>query len=160
MPEKRRGNLYLYLGLACFLAIIAVFFFDGYLGIYDTTYITSEELEQEITAERWGRKGDYPFNYGVSYGEPVYFRYEIDNRRFTKYPTSIEASLWRGGERVLTLFSEERSIGPFDEVIVEWAVDTSLLEPENHTVKIERGKVERRIILRMERETPPMPPKW
>ena len=40
MAAERR-NLFLYLTLACFLGIIAIFIFDGYVGIYDTIYVTS-----------------------------------------------------------------------------------------------------------------------
>jgi hypothetical protein len=38
----------LYLALACFAGLIAIFIADGYLGIYDTAYVTAGEYEQEI----------------------------------------------------------------------------------------------------------------
>jgi len=48
-----RRNLFLYLALTCFLALIVIFFVDGYMGIYDTTYITVGEQEQIIEPDYW-----------------------------------------------------------------------------------------------------------
>ena len=33
-------NLGLYIGILCIIGIMAVFFFDAYIGVYDTLYVT------------------------------------------------------------------------------------------------------------------------
>ncbi|GAI56646.1 unnamed protein product, partial [marine sediment metagenome] len=43
-----RKNLFLYLTLACFFGLIAIFIVDGYLGIYDTIYVTAGEQEERV----------------------------------------------------------------------------------------------------------------
>ncbi len=169
-----RRNLFLYLAIACFAALIAIFIVDGYLGIYDTTYVTAGEREQTIEADYWLR---YPpsetakMTYQVSaeWGQKVFFRYEIDNRRFSTYSTLVQASVWQENEKVLDLFSEEESIGPFDKAMVEWTLSTQDLEKAGfgvdertqYTVKISHGEVERRIVvdLRYPREVEPTPPR-
>jgi len=46
-----RRYLFLYLTLACFFGLVAIFIVDGYIGIYDTLYITAGEREQTIEAD-------------------------------------------------------------------------------------------------------------
>jgi hypothetical protein len=147
-----RKNLYLYLALACFLALIAVFVVDGYMGVYDTAYVTSGEQEQKIEADFWLQ--DYnTWSVGANWGEKVFFRYEIDNRQFSSYSADIEVSLWRSQQKIQDLLSQELQIASFDSGQLEWVVDTSELEPAppeqgyEYTVVIKRGELERRIIL-------------
>ena len=175
-----RRNLFLYLAIACFAALIAIFIVDGYLGIYDTVYVTAGEREQTIEADYWLR---YPpsetakMTYQVSaeWGQKVFFRYEIDNRRFSTYSTLVQASVWKENEKVLDLFSEDKSVKPFDKVTVEWTLLTQELDEaglsvdgrDQYTVKIEHGEVERGIVvdLRYPEEpvypevVPPPPPR-
>ena len=47
MATKRR-NLFLYLTIACFFGLIAIFIVDGYMGIYDILYVTTGEYEEKI----------------------------------------------------------------------------------------------------------------
>ena len=58
MAVKHR-NLYLYLTLACFLGIILIFIFDGYMGVYDSLTVTTGEQEDQIKADQWPRQGRY-----------------------------------------------------------------------------------------------------
>ena len=151
-----RRNLFLYLAIACFVAIIAIFIVDGYMGIYDTIYIIAGEREETVEPDVWLR-WDRPWSTGVDWGESVHFRYEIDNRRFSSYPTPIQASVWKGNDKLIDLFSEDELIEPFDKVTVEWTLDTKLLEPyqddmvgyQEYTVRINTDKAERRIILQL-----------
>ena len=154
-----RRKLFLYLALACFLSLIAIFIVDGYLGIYDTIYVTTGEREQRIGPEYWLQR--YPAPPGAAkmtyyipadWGQKVFFRYEIDNRRFSSYSTLVQASVWKENEKVLDLFSEEKSIEPFGKAMVEWTLSTQELDVsvdgrDQYTVKIEHGEVARSIVV-------------
>jgi hypothetical protein len=163
MTTKRK-NLYLYLTLACFIGLIAIFIVDGYIGIYDTMYITTGEREQKIEPDFWLR-GDYPWSTGVNEGEKVFFRYEVDNRRFSSYTTDIEVSVWRMQEKALDVTSQPMVVAAFDKGEVEWVLDTaellpSVIPPEQRyefTVIIKRGEIERKIIVYI--NYPVYPPK-
>ena len=132
-------NLGLYVGLLCIIGIMAVFFFDAYIGVYDTLYVTEEGWEREIAFDR-----PYPKYIGADYGETIYFSYEITNHRFKGYDTYIEASVWRGKEKVLTLFSANKSIKPFENITLEWVLESEKLEPNtNYILKIKTDDFER-----------------
>lgn len=149
----RLKNLYLYLALACLLGIVAIFVFDGYMGIYDTVYITAGEQEQKIEADSWSEDNGIWWSVGTNWGEKVFFRYEVDNRQFSSYSADIEVSVWRSQQKVLDLLSEQIQIASFNSGLLEWVVDTVELEPVppeqfvEYTVIIKRGELERRIIL-------------
>lgn len=145
MTIKSKKNLYLYLAIACFIGIIAIFV-DGYLGIYDTIYITTGEQERTVREAYYHIRADWD--------EKVFFRYELDNRRLLSYSTSIQASMWKENEKMLDLFpSEDKLIKPFDKAMVEWTLDPKELQSQGlyvgnyteYTVKIERNGVEWRI---------------
>lgn len=147
-----RKNLYLYLALACFLGLITIFVFDGYMGVYDTIYITTGGQEQKLEADFWSRDTNTWYT-GVAYGEEAFFRYEVDNRRFQSYSADVEVSVWRSQQKVLDLLSEQIQIDSFDSEQLEWVVDTVELDPVppergyEYTLIIKRGEIERRIIL-------------
>ena len=155
MATKRR-NLFLYLTLACFFGLIAIFIVDGYMGIYDTVYVTAGEREQKIESDVWLR-GDKFWSAGVNRGEKAFFRYEVDNRRFSGYTADIEVSVWRSQQKVRNLISQPILIDAFDKGQLEWEVDTAELLPGDippeqsyeYTVNIKRGEIERNIILRI-----------
>ena len=153
MATKRR-NLYLYLTLACFLAIIAIFIVDGYMGIYDTIYITTGEREQKIEPDVWQRDDPY-WSSGMTRGDRAFIRYEVDNRQFSRYEADIEVSIWRMQEKVSDVLSQHMALGAFSKGQIEWEIDpTELLPPDapleqgfDYTLKIKRGELERNIIL-------------
>lgn len=153
MATKRK-NLYLYLTLACFIGLIAIFIVDGYMGVYDTVYITAGEREQKIEADFWQRQDKF-WSTGVNWGEKVFFRYEVDNRQFSSYTADIEISVWHSQEKVLDLISQPISITAFDKGQLEWVIDTAELKPDElppeqgyeFSVIINRGEIERQIIL-------------
>ena len=162
MIGKRR-DLFLYLGIACFAGLIAIFIVDGYLGIYDTAYITAEEYEQKVEPDFWLRRSPI-WSVGAKWGEKVLFRYEIDNRQFSTYSTTIQASVWKENERVIKLFSEDKSVRPFDKVIVEWTLSSQELEKagfgvDRYTVRISHGEVERRVVVNFYSPEGPQYPK-
>ena len=168
-----RKNLFLYLTLVCFFGLIAIFIVDGYLGIYDTVYITTGEQSFKVEADVWQRQ--YPtYAPGSIYEEPmpaeggkgayympanreekISFRYEIDNRLFSTYKADIEVSVWHSQQKVSDLISEPMSISAFDKGELEWVIDNTELLPKDipseqsyqYTVIIKRGEIERRIVV-------------
>ena len=162
-----RKSLFLYLALACFLALIAIFVADGYMGIYDTIYITAGEQEQVIEPDYWLQpySSEYPYYISAQWGQRVFFRYEIDNRQFSSYSTVVGASVWQENEKLLDLFSEAKSIGSFDKVSVEWTLSTEELDQpvvgasNQYTVKISYGEVERRMVVDFYYPVEPVYPK-
>ncbi|MGB2814377.1 MAG: hypothetical protein WBC50_04920 [Dehalococcoidales bacterium] len=153
MAAKRR-NLYLYLTLVCFFGIIAIFIADGYMGIYDTVYITTGEREQKIESDVWQRDDPY-WSSGITRGEKGFISYEVDNRQFSSYEADIAVSVWRMQEKVRDVLSQHIIVGAFNKGRVQWEIDTTELvppdaPPEQHfdyTLTIKRGEIERNIIL-------------
>lgn len=149
----QRKNLYLFLTIAFFLAIIAIFVFDGYMGVYDTVSMTTQEREEVIEPDYWSR--DYPQSTWTTEGQDIYFRYELDNRRFSTYSADLEVAVWFGETKQSDLISQAVAIGGFDKEELTWTVDTGMLRPadipENRdflfSVIIKRDGVERRIIV-------------
>ena len=152
MATKRR-NLFLYLALACFLGLIAIFIVDGYMGIYDTLNITAGEREQKIEPDYWLRR-DKSWSVGSNWGEKVFFRYEVDNRQFSTYSTEVSVSVWHSQEKVRDLISQRIQVAPFSKEQLEWEVrrreKPAGITPEQRyeiSVIIKRGELERRVIL-------------
>jgi len=153
MATKRK-NLYLYLTLACFVGLIAIFVVDGYLGVYDALYLPMGEREEKVEADQWQQWSQWQMA-EVGWGEKAFFRYEVDNRQFSTYTADIEASVWHSQEKVQDLVSQEISIPAFDKGQLEWSIDTTELLPEGvslegrpveYTVIIKRGEIERKVI--------------
>ena len=153
MATKRR-NLYLYLTLICFFGIIAIFIVDGYMGIYDTVYITAEEREQKIESDIWQRNSPY-WSIGVTQGEKAFIRYEVDNRQFSSYEADIQVSVWRMQEKVSDVLAQQVTIEAFSKAEIEWTIDSAELVPPDaqpeqrldYTLTIKSGEMERNIIL-------------
>jgi len=170
MATKRR-NLYLYLTLLCFFGLIAIFIVDGYMGIYDTVYVTAGEREQKIESDVWLREDKF-WSSGVNRGEKAFFRYEVDNRGFSGYRADVEVSLWHSQEKIQDLISQPLAIDAFNKGQLEWVIDTTELVPSDalpeqhyeYTVMIKRGTVERNVIIRINPvpyplKTIPVPPR-
>ena len=151
-----RRYLFLYLTLACFFGLIAIFIVDGYIGIYDSLEITAGEQPQTIEPDEWLQQGRvWKQGVNVNWGEKVFFRYEVDNRQFSSYTADIEASVWRSQEKIRDLISQPVSIAAFAKGQLEWEIDTAELLPGDippeqsyeFTVIIKRGEIERNIIV-------------
>lgn len=169
--KSMRKNLYLYLALTCFVGIIAIFVVDGYLGIYDTVYVTAGEQSFKIEAEVWQRlyatyapvpiyepmagEGIGSYYMGASRGDKISFRYEVDNRLFSTYEADVEVSVWHSQQKVRNLISQPMSISAFDKGELEWVADNAELLPTDilpeqsyeYTIIIKRGEIERRIVV-------------
>ena len=153
MATKRR-NLFLYLTLACFFGLLAIFIIDGYLGIYDTITITAAEREQKIEPDVWLEQDRF-WSTGIDRGEKALFSYEVDNRQFSSYEADIWVSVWRAQEKLLDVTSQSMMIGPFDKGQMEWVIDNNEIVPADippeqnfeYTVIIKRGEIERKVIV-------------
>ena len=151
-----RKYLFLYLTLACFFGLIAIFIVDGYFGIYDTLYLPMGEREQKIEADQWLQWPEWE-RAEVAWGEKAFFSYEVDNRQFSTYSANIAVSVWHSKEKVRDLISQEISIPAFDKGQLEWVIDTRELFPSGippeqgyeFTVLIKRGEIEREVIVYM-----------
>ncbi len=159
-----RKYLFLYLTLACFFGLIAIFIVDGYMGVYDTIYITAGEREEKVEPDSWLRPGEKNGYYvSADWEEKIFFRYEVDNLRFSSYAADIDVSVWHSQEKLYDLVSEQIQIGAFDKRQLEWVVDTAEFLPgdippeQNYefTVTIKRGQVERNIIVYINPRTYP-----
>lgn len=129
------------------------------MGIYDTTYVTVGERQEIIEPDYWLQQYPAPSGFTIDYyvpaewGQKVFFRYEIDNRQFSAYSTTVGASLWQENEKLLDLFSEAKTIEPFGKVSAEWTLSPEDLEPpvagasSQYTVKVNWGEVERNIVV-------------
>jgi hypothetical protein len=169
LSTKNKSNLYLYLALVCFVGILVIFVVDGYLGVYDTIYMTVQEHEQVIEPDYWQQPwvkgGNEGYSVGVSWGESIPFRYEIDNRSFSTYSANVEVSIWKSGQQIILLLDKkEVSIKPFKKMTVDWALQSDDLERSNYgtgeyTVRIVRGETERRIIMSYYPQVPGNPVK-
>jgi hypothetical protein len=148
----KHKNLFLYLTLACFLGIVLIFIFDGYMGVYDSLTVRSGEIEQRIEASVWER--DY-WSTAVEWGGKAFYHYELENRRFSSYRADVEVSVWHSQEKVADLISQELSLGSFDKGQLEWVVDMAEIVPDDaspelgyeFTLLINRDGIERRFVM-------------
>ena len=157
-----RKQLFLYLTLACFFGLIAIFIVDGYLGIYDTIYVTVGEREEKIEPDFWLRQSPVKpvevknaYYLSANWEEKIFFRYEVDNRQFSSYTTDIKVTVWHSQEKIYDLVSQHIQTGVFDKEQLDWVLDTAEFLPSDippeqsyeFTVIIKRGQVERNIIV-------------
>lgn len=146
-----RRYLILGIALACFLALVGILVANSYLGVYDTIYMTTDELEQMIDSDFWYRFRHQPTAH-AEWDTKTFFTYEVDNRQFSAYSTTIQASLWKDSEKIMELAAEDKTIAPFSKATLECVIDPSELEsmgfsPGEYTVLLEREGVERAILL-------------
>jgi len=154
---------FLYLAIACFVGLVTIFVVDGYMGIYDTVYVTVREYTQKIEADYWlqqrpeyapvpvsGEGDEIAYYISASVDDNVSFRYVIENHQFSSYSTLVQASVWQENEKVLDLFSGHISASPLREATAEWRLssdDLGITAPTQYTVRINHGDIERRIIV-------------
>jgi hypothetical protein len=145
--------LYLALALVCFLGIILIFIFDGYMGLYDSFRINNGEYPMEIEPDYWFRQDTYWF-YSIEWGGTANFTYEIDNRRFSEYVSEIDVSVWDGDNKIDALLSQTVEVDSFGKWQTGWVLDTSEYlsadsseQNYNFTLLVSHGDIERRIII-------------
>jgi hypothetical protein len=133
MAAKHK-NIYLFLTLACFLGIVLIFLFDGYMGVYDSLRIDNGQYVQTITTEQWEDQERYGFYPSVSADRDrsVEFTYVVENHRFSAYT----AAAFGKAEFTLVL-DPGRYLPP----------DFPAEQSYNMTVVVSRDGVERRVMV-------------
>ena len=149
----KHNNLYLFLALACFVGIILIFVFDGYIGVYDKLVMDNGQFKQTVEGDQWAREEKYGGTVSISVdrNSQVDFTYTIENHCFSVYTDSLEVTLWYNKIKTKDLISQEFSISPFDKQEFKWTVIPSEILPAGATagqnyvfdVKIKRNGIER-----------------
>jgi len=146
---------------------MVIFVVDGYLGIYDKLSFTIQEREQVIEPDQWQQRWvkESGFSAGTRWGEPVRFKYRIDNRTFSSHSSTVGVTIWKGGEQLKQLLQENVTIPSFDEVTLNWTIEDKDFgeaglktgEYGEYTILITFGDVERKVILSYHTENPGYP---
>ncbi len=160
MAVRPGKNLYLYLALACFLGIVLIFFFDGYVGVYDSLKADNGTYIQEVSAEQWQSTDRYagPFSMSIDASGSLAFTYRVDNRRFTGYSAPVTVTLTDGTGQTTEVTRQTLTAGAFRSGEVSWTLRSADLPPvgaTNGTVMVEltiqRGSVTRSLSLYVNR---------
>ncbi|MFC1872521.1 hypothetical protein ACFLYV_02230 [Chloroflexota bacterium] len=146
--------LFLWLTLACFLGIIAIFVVDGYMGVYDTVTITAGEQPQELGPEYWLRAERY-WSTSVDREGTVGFAYTVDNHTFSDYGADVAVSVWQNQKKIKDVTSQRMTAPSFDSGEIAWSLDMAEIMPgdtpedygQQFTVLITRGGVERSMVI-------------
>lgn len=151
----KRNILYLFLAMLCFVGIILIFVFDGYIGIYDSLVMDNGRFPQNIEADQWGdTRYDYARSAYIERGDRMEFTYTVENHRFSTYQEEVTVSFRRGDEEIMAPLSYAVAAAPFDNTEVSWVLaDVAEIVPEdypseqsyNFDIIISRGAVERKI---------------
>ncbi len=151
----KHKSIYLFLALACFLGIILIFVFDGYMGVYDSLTVDNGQFRQTIDADQWQQQeqfGYYP-TMSVDRNGSANLTYTVENHRFSAYAAGIRVSLYLGTEQIADLADGQVSAGAFGQGEFTWMLVPSQFTPAeyppdqgyNLTMIIDRGNVERKI---------------
>ena len=148
-------NIYLWLALACFLGIILVFIFDGFMGLYDSLIMDNNQYKQTINADMWAQQeqSGYLNTIGVDRSGRIEFTYTIENHRFSEYNQIVGASVWNSSQKLKDLNTTPLNIKPFGKSEVRFTLDVATIVPAelpanqtyNMNVVIQRGSIERKI---------------
>ncbi|MCK4273292.1 MAG: hypothetical protein KAW90_00260 [Dehalococcoidales bacterium] len=149
--------LYLYLALACFLGIILIFIFDGYIGVYDSLEMTSGEFPRIIEPDQWpeDEKYEYYSTVDVQQSGSIAFTYKVQNRTFSTHSADVEVTVSHEQEQVAVLLSQPLTVASFDEGQLEWVLVAAEFVPADFpsdqrydlSVLIKKGDVERYILV-------------
>ena len=150
----KHNNLYLYLTLACFLGIILIFIFDGYMGVYDTIVMDNGQYQQRVEADKWQtEKYGYLAMMIVERGGRIDFNYTVENHKYSAYSTDIKVSLYYGQEKLADLLTGTITAGAFNKGDTKWSLNASNIVPQDYPAEqsynlniiIRRGEIERKI---------------
>ena len=113
----KHKTLYLLLTLACFLGIILIFVFDGYMGLYDSLVMDNGQFPQTVDTEQWQQQQKFGFNPSVSVdrGSSVDFTYTVENHRFSAYSADVHVSLFFGVDKIADLVNNVPDIQDINE---------------------------------------------
>jgi hypothetical protein len=154
MATKHK-NIYLWLALICFLGIIFIFIFDGYMGVYDSLVTDNVQYRQTINAEMWDQQeqSGYINTMNVDRAGRIDFTYTIENHWFSEYNSMVSASVWSSQKKLGDLKTETIDIKPFNKSTIAWTLDASRFVPADlpsdqtysMNVIIQRGDIERKL---------------
>jgi ABC-type amino acid transport substrate-binding protein len=150
----KHKTLYLYLALACFVGIIVIFVFDGYIGVYDTLDMDNGQYRMRIEPDQWDtdRYGGLAGT-NVDRGGRINFTYTVENHRFSTFKSDIQISLYYLQEKVSDVYSGEIEAAAFNNGTIDWSVNANEIVPAvfpsdqayNAYILLKRGDVEHRI---------------
>jgi hypothetical protein len=153
----KHNNLYLYLALVCFLGIIIIFIFDGYMGVYDRLIMDNGQYKQTIESDQWAQQEKYGgiVSVGLDRSGQMDFTYTVANHRFSAYTDSLEVTLWLNKVKTATLLSRQLSIPAFDKEVLTWSINATQIVPAslpaeqsyNINMRIDRSNVEREVLV-------------
>jgi hypothetical protein len=153
----KHKNIYLFLALACFLGIILIFIFDGYMGVYDSLRIDNGQYVQTVDARQWQQQEDFGFYPSVSVdrGRSVDFTYTVENHRFSDYNAEVKVSLWNGVDKLADLSSGPLGAAPFGSGELVLVLDPGQYVPADYPVEqsynltmvIDRENIERKVMV-------------
>jgi len=147
--------IYLLLTIACFVGIILIFVFDGYMGIYDTLLIDNGQFPQTIGSEQWRQQDEfgYPPSVSMERERSVNLTYTVENHHFSAYNVNVSMSLWDGATKVADLTSGDITAPAFGKASITAVVNISQYIPAGYPAEqsynlalvINRGGVERKV---------------
>ena len=151
------NKIYLFLALACFLGIVLIFIFDGYMGVYDSVVMDNGQFPQTITADQWQQQekfGYYP-SVSVDRNGAANITYTVENHRFSSYTAEVTVSIYSGVDKIADLATGQVSAGAFNKGEFTWVLKPADFIPAslpsdqsyNMNMVIKRGDVERRIMV-------------
>jgi hypothetical protein len=153
--EAGHKSLYLYLALACFLGIILIFIFDGYMGVYDTVIMDKGTSVRTVEADQWSDEANtsYYTRLDIRTSNHVAFTYEIQNRTFFTYSADVEVIVEHEQRQIAVLLFQPIEVSAFSEEQLEWELNTVEFVPAGLSsdqrcdllLLINRGEVERQI---------------
>jgi hypothetical protein len=149
----KHKNIYLYLALVCFLSIILIFIFDGYMGVYDTLVMDNGQYPQTVDFDRWAQQEDFDYITDMDKNGRIEFIYTVENHRFSKYAAAVEVSLYYGQDKLSDVLNQPITAGAFGEGELKWSLDGATIIPADYptdqsysvTMSIKRGEMERKI---------------
>lgn len=167
MMAGSQTKIYLFLALACFLGIVVIFVFDGYMGIYDSLTVISPPFSRTvISRDQWPQQEEYGFiGVGMERNGRLEFTYAIENHRFSAYSEPVTISVWHDNGAPRDVAAGQMSAGAFGTAELVWTLraedvvpaDLPASQPYNFNVVIRRGGIERRVQVYVSAATMPLP---
>lgn len=150
----KRNSLYLYLTILCFVGIILIFVFDGYVGIYDSLVVDNGRFPQTVSYDQWAaERFDYTRLASVERGEQLKFTYTVENHQFSSYQADVTVAYRHNDEAIAAPLTQPLSAPAFGKGEVAWVMPADAFVPADYPqeqsynvqVVISRGALQREI---------------
>ena len=129
---KKSRTVYLYLAILCFIGILLIFVFDGYMGRIRTLEIENGRYTQ-IYDEQWmeNRPELWVPSFSSEPGDTITFTYTVENKLFSSYKEDFRAYMEKYPE---TLYAEDViKAGAFGSDSVTWVINTDEILPPSYS---------------------------